>query len=154
VPLLEVREDGGDAVTLPVRLLGVSGLLFGAALMGGLGTLYLIQPDALREAVQIHPESPAARTEIRSTYGGLHVGIAVFLVVCAARETWRRVGLLFCTLAFAGAGLARFAGVLQFRAGDFDQVVTATLECAFSLIMVWLFHQWPAPPPPAGTPPR
>ena len=45
--------------------------------------------------------------EIRSTYGGLHVGIAFFLLACAAREGWRRVGLLFCGLTFAGAGIAR-----------------------------------------------
>ena len=78
---------------IPVRLLGASGLLFGASLMGGLGLLYLLHPEALRDNAGISSDSPAALAEIRSTYGGLHVGIALFLVVCAAREGSRRTGL-------------------------------------------------------------
>ena len=128
----------------PVRLLGVSGILFGACLMGGLGSLYLIHPDALRGSAAISPESPAALAEIRSTYGGLHVGIAIFLLACAAREGTRRVGLLFCGLAFAGAGIARFAGILEFQATDLKQVVTASLELAFSAITLLLYRKWPA----------
>ena len=128
----------------PVRLLGVSGILFGACLMGGLGSLYLIHPDALRDSAAISPESPAALAEIRSTYGGLHVGIAIFLLACAAREGTRRVGLLFCGLAFAGAGIARVAGILEFQAADLKQVVTASLELAFSAITLLLYRKWPA----------
>jgi hypothetical protein len=72
------------------------------------------------------------------------VGIALFLVACAARETTRRVGLLFCALAFAGAGVARFAGILEFQAVEFKQVVTASLEITFSVITLFLYRQWPA----------
>jgi hypothetical protein len=128
----------------PVRLLGVSGILFGACLMGGLGLLYLLHPDAILDAAEISPDSPSALAEIRSTYGGLHVGIALFLLACAAREGRRRAGLLFCGLAFAGAGLARVAGVLEFQAAELDQVVTAALEIAFSVITLWLYRMWPA----------
>jgi hypothetical protein len=128
----------------PVRLLGVSGILFGACLMGGLGSAYLLQPDALRDAAGISPDSPSALAEIRSTYGGLHVGIALFLLACAARENTRRAGLLFCGLAFAGAGIARIAGILEFRATELDQVVTAALEVSFSVITLWLYRAWPA----------
>jgi hypothetical protein len=128
----------------PVRLLGIGGILFGACLMGGLGSLYLLHPDALRESAAISPETPSALAEIRSTYGGFHIGVALFLVVCAAREATRRVGLLFCALAFAGAGIARFAGILEFQALEFKQVVTASLEITFSVITFLLYRQWPA----------
>jgi hypothetical protein len=124
--------------------LGVSGILFGACLMGGLGLLYLLYPDAIRDRAGISPDSPFALAEVRSTYGGLHVGIAVFLLACAAREGTRRVGLLFCGLAFAGAGIARVAGILEFHAVERGQVVTAALEIAFSVITLWLYRKWPA----------
>ena len=130
-------------MNIPVRLLGVSGILFGACLMGGLGLLYLLHPDALRDNAGISPDSPAALAEIRSTYGGLHVGIALFLAVCAAREGSRRTGLLFCGLAFAGAGIGRFAGILEFQAADLDQLVIASLEVAFSFITLGLYRAWP-----------
>ncbi len=128
----------------PVRVLGVMSILFGACLMGGLGSLYLFHPDALRDSTGIFPETPSALAEIRSTYGGLHVGIALFLLACAAREGTRRTGLLFCALAFAGAGIARGAGILEFQAAEVKQVVTASLELTFSVITLFLYRRWPA----------
>ena len=125
-------------------MLGVLSLLFGAVLTGGLGLLYLLYPEAIQERAGILPGSPSALTEIRSTYGGLHVGIAFFLVACAVREGNRRAGLLFCGLAFAGAGIARGAGILEFEAAEPMQVVTAVLEIAFSVITLGLYREWPA----------
>ena len=66
-----------------MRILGVAGILFGACLMGGLGLLNLLHPDAIRDRAGISPDSPFAHTEIR--YGGLHVGIAHFLLANATR---------------------------------------------------------------------
>ena len=127
----------------PVRILGIAGILFGACLMDGLGLLYLLEPDALRARAGISLDSPSALAEVRSTYGGLHVGIALYLLACAAREGRRRGGLLFCGLAFAGAGLARAAGILEFQAVEREQVVVASLEVGFSAITLWLYRRWP-----------
>ena len=126
-----------------VRLVGVANIVTGACLMGGLGMLFLLHPDALRDRAGISPDTPSALAEIRSTYGGLHVGIALFLLTCAALKDRRRVGLLFCGLAFAGAGIARVAGILEFRAEEADQIVTAALEIVFSIISFWLYRAWP-----------
>ena len=127
-----------------LRPLGISSIVFGACLMGGLGSLYLIQPDSLRDAAGIDPTTPSGLAEVRSTYGGLHVGIALFLLVCAVREGMRRVGLLFCGLAFAGAGLARVAGILEFQGTEPAQLIIASLEVAFSIITLSLYRGWPA----------
>ena len=64
--------------------------------------------------------------------------------IVSALELPRRLGLLFCGLAFAGAGIARLAGILEFRAAEFDQIVIASLEIAFSVITLWLYRVWPA----------
>lgn len=127
----------------PVRLLGVTSILVGACLTGGLGLLYLLQPEAIRDRAGIFPDYPSALAEVRSTYGGLHVGIALFLLACAVQERRRRAGLLFCGLAFAGAGIARVAGILEFQAAELKQVVTASLEVAFSVITLSLYSKWP-----------
>jgi hypothetical protein len=137
----------GSEMRSPIRLLGVAGILLGACLTGGLGFLYLLDPDAIRDRAGISPDLPAALAEIRSTYGGLHVGIAVFLLACAAREGRRRAGLLFCGLAFAGAGIARVAGILEFQAAELKQVVIASLEIAFSVMTLWLYRKWPVAGP-------
>jgi hypothetical protein len=109
-----------------------------------LGLLYLLHPDAIRDRAGIFPNTPAALAEIRSTYGGLHVGIALFLLMCAAWEGLRRAGLLFCGLAFAAAGVARVAGILEFQAAEPRQVLTAILEIAFSALTLWAYRKWPA----------
>ena len=127
-----------------VRSLGIGGILFGACLTGGLGALYLLQPDAVRDAAGIVPETPSALAEIRSTYGGLHVGIAVFLLLCAARESMRSTGLLFCGLTFACAGVARVAGIVQFEVEETQQVVIASFELLYSLIMLAIYRAWAA----------
>jgi hypothetical protein len=128
----------------PVQAFGVAALLFGACLMGGLGSLYLFHPGALRASAAISAQTPSALAELRSTYGGLHVGVAVFLLACAMRSGARRTGLLFCGLAFAGAGLARFGGIWEFHVMEPKQVVTASLELAFSVITLFLHRRWPA----------
>ncbi len=128
----------------PVRFLGIGGIVLGACMMGGLGSLYLFDPDAVREAAGISPETPSALAEIRSTYGGLHIGIGLFLLACAAREETRRVALLFCSLAFAGAGIARFAGILQFQVMEPAQIIVASLEVSFGVITLFLHREWPA----------
>jgi hypothetical protein len=130
---------GKESFTLSVLC-----LLSGAALTGVLGSVYLLSPEWIHEAADLAPRSSLALSEVRSTYGGLHVGIALFLIACAFSQGLRRAGLLFCCLAFAGAGLARAAGILEFRPPGSSQLLTAALEVAFSAVSFWLWRGWPA----------
>jgi len=47
-------------------------------------------------------------------------------------------------LAFAGAGIARLAGILQFHAAESTQIAIAALEISFSVITLGLYRAWPA----------
>jgi hypothetical protein len=120
-----------------VELLARLWVLAGAALTFGLGVLYAISPTRVQSAAGIELPTPAALTEIRSTYGGLHVGIGLFLAYCSTTPQGRSFGLLFCGVAFLLAGAARLVGVAEFGS-ELPQVVTSALELGFGGGAIWL----------------
>ena len=118
-------------------------VLCGAALTFGLGLLYAANPARIEQVAGVILPTAAALTEVRSTYGGLHIGIGLFLFTCSRTTSGRRHGLLLCGIAFLFAGLARIVGILQFGAG-FPQLGLSTLELGFSAGAFWLRHRMPA----------
>ena len=85
-------------------LLGLMFLSFGVA--------FLLRPAQMAQMVGIELPEPTARMEIRAFYGGLEIGLAVFLLVCAATGAWIKPGLLAAGLACAGPALGRTVGLL------------------------------------------
>ena len=63
--------------------------------------------------------NPSALTEIRAFYGGLQIGIGLFLVWCLWVPNRTSQGLLLGDLAVGGAGLARMVGILLDQAPTF-----------------------------------
>lgn len=86
-------------------------ILIAALITAGFGVWLLINPMALA-GVGIPADSPIARVEIRAMYGGLELGIAAFLLWCAAVPAWRRVGLVAAALMVGGIALGRGLGIL------------------------------------------
>lgn len=69
----------------------------------GFGLAFLIRPVAVAGWVDIRAESATARTELRAFYGGLEVGLAVFLFAGAAvGGAWLKPALAMGLLASAG----------------------------------------------------
>jgi hypothetical protein len=97
----------------------------------------LVDPSVLRGLVGLEFVSVNAPTEIRAFYGGLELGIAVFLFVCGRNPALVPVGLLFCALAFSFAGGARLLGVLQYGAEGVSQPVVAVVEMGFAALSAW-----------------
>ena len=58
-----------------------------------IGWTGLSAPAALMDPLGIPLAGPAARNEIRAAYGGMHVGIGLFLLATALRAELRAVGL-------------------------------------------------------------
>lgn len=93
-----------ESIALGIGMLG----------FGSFGIWLLVAPQAL-SAVDIAAESANARAEIRAMYGGLEIGIAIFLGLCFFEPEWLQVGLVFQLLALSGIGLGRLIGILAER---------------------------------------
>jgi hypothetical protein len=82
----------------------------------GFGLWLVLAPAAALAPLGI-TASAAGLIELRAFYGGLELGLGVFLLTCAARPEWRRAGLWLTFLGNAGIGLTRIAGIAM--SGEF-----------------------------------
>lgn len=89
---------------LPPLVLAVSGL----ALIG-VGWTGLTDPAGLMQPLGIPLEGPSAHNEIRAAYGGMHLGLGLFLVVGALRPALRQVGLWVNACIMGGLVAGRLA---------------------------------------------
>ena len=85
-------------------------VVLGALIFLGFGLWLFCIPEALA-GIGIVLETPEARIDVRATYGGLELGIATFLFLCASRNEWLRLGLMATACGIAGLGLGRLGGI-------------------------------------------
>ena len=79
---------------------------------GGFGAAYAVRPSAMGALTGIALPSRTASTDFAATYGGAQLGLAVFLALCARRQSWHRVGLLAAGSTLAGIGGVRLVGIV------------------------------------------
>ncbi|MEO8160882.1 MAG: DUF4345 family protein [Arenimonas sp.] len=82
----------------------------------GFGLWLLVDPGALGK-IGIVSTSSTGQIELRAFYGGMEIGLAIFLGWCAFRPEWQQAGLWLVLLTNGGAGLARIIGIVA--AGSF-----------------------------------
>lgn len=86
------------------------------ALMGlgfaGFGFAFIFNPDEMAALARITITEPAARTDIRAMYGGLEFGVGIFLLLCAMKQAFVRVGLFAAACSLIAMATARTAGLL------------------------------------------
>jgi len=80
--------------------------------------------------------TPSALTEIRAFYGGLQLGIGLFLAWCLRAPDGAFHGLLLGALAVGGAGLARSFGMVIDHASTSHHVVNLGIEIVTVLLVV------------------
>lgn len=74
--------------------------------------LFTIKPGAMFADVGLVVVDGSPTTELRAVYGGVHLAIAVFLVVCARRGSpARELGLLLSFLVFSALAGYRAIGL-------------------------------------------
>lgn len=72
-----------------------------------IGLASLFAPGSVADFVNIELKDATARFDFRAVYGGLDLGIGVFLVVAALRKPWRLPALNMASLVFGGLTLGR-----------------------------------------------
>ena len=77
----------------------------------GFGLWLAVDPVGGLAGVGIAGTSPAGVVELRAFYGGLEIGLGLFLLVCAARPDWRVPGLWLVLLGNLAIGLTRLYGI-------------------------------------------
>jgi hypothetical protein len=112
----------------------------------GFGSWLLMDPEALSRLIGIHWETAAARTEIRAFYGGLELGIGLFLLGNGMRPQGVNVGLALIACALGGAGLARLGSLVQDGVEGWHMSAFMVLELAASVIALILMVRKPAKP--------
>lgn len=85
-------------------------LIVQAVLFASFGLAYLLRPHEMANLSGLLPMEAASVTDVRAWYGGLSVGVALYLLL-ALREGQLRPALLLMLLVNAGPALARLLGL-------------------------------------------
>jgi len=112
-------------------------LLLGALVFGGIGLGCVLFPAELMGAVDVSLPSAVARTEIRAFYGGLELGVAVFLTICAVRSDWVPLGLTALACLMSGMGGVRLIAALAAAREAWTQIPIALVELGGAALTVW-----------------
>lgn len=97
----------GSAQALVLVLTGAGFVGFGAA--------YALRPDRMAALTDLTLPSPTARADFVATYGGLQLGVGLFLLACARRAAWIEPGLWAVVAGLAGLASLRTLTILRHR---------------------------------------
>lgn len=90
----------------------VKSTLFLAALgLAGFGLAFLLVPVQTLALAGLAMEGVGARTELRTFYGGLELGLAALLLACLRDRRRHRDGLWLVLAVFGGLAAARLLGL-------------------------------------------
>ena len=101
-------------------------------LLAGVGCL--VAPAAFAQQAEFST-TPSALAEIRAFYGGLQLGIGLYLVWCLRLPDRTFQGLLLGGLAVGGAGIARTFGILFDRAPTSHHLLNLGVEVVTVLLV-------------------
>lgn len=92
---------------LPARVL----LAIQALLLAGFGLAYFIRPQEMANLSGMLLMEPASITDVRAYYGGLQLGLALYLVLALLRADLLRPALMLLVLLYASLFFARLGGL-------------------------------------------
>lgn len=107
-----------------------------AILYAGLGFVFLFNPDTWSATLSLAFSAPAGRTDFRATYGGLGFGVGIFLLLCALRREFVRIGLFAGACVLIAMATARTTGLLL-DGFDFLQALIALTEWIGGAVATW-----------------
>jgi len=126
---------------LSQRVLWVTSAAFVAF---GLG--FALAPQQLAEFVTgVGPSASNALIDMRATYGGVAIGIGLFIGICARRPAWVRPGLLVSLLTIAATASGRALGIIVDGSPNALMLVLLAAEIAFAGLYVFALRRDRAP---------
>ncbi|MCC7126477.1 MAG: DUF4345 domain-containing protein [Acidobacteria bacterium] len=103
---------------------------------GGFGFLFLFNPEEMSSILSIPLGVPSARTDFRAMYGGLEIGVGTFLLACALRREFVRLGLFAAACALIAMATSRTVGLLL-DGFAFTQLLIAVVEWILGIASTW-----------------
>jgi uncharacterized membrane protein len=116
----------------PWRLL----LVFIALTYTVFGFVFLFYPSEMAAIVGIAFPTTRPRTDFRAMYGGLEIGVGVFLLICAMRREFVRVGLFASACALVAMATSRSVG-LMLDGMSLMQLAIAASEWVGGIAATW-----------------
>lgn len=98
---------------------------------------YLVNPSTFSITGQ-QLTVPAALTDVRSIYGGIAVGLALYLGLSLSGSNDLKTELRLIALVFAGAAAGRLTGIVLDGGDQGSNLLFFTLEAAVSIFAVIL----------------
>jgi hypothetical protein len=102
---------------------------------------FLLFPTTFCAAVDIELTSPTAITDVRATYGGFEIGLALFVCFCARQPALHRTGLLVIACTVGGFGAGRLFGIILDGSTVPLMVGFTILETVVTFFSLFLFFR-------------
>jgi hypothetical protein len=102
----------------------------------GVGAWALVDVRGIASFLGVTPAGPGSELELRAMYGGLEIGLGLFLLWCAANKSTLRIGLLCTAATVGGLGLVRIVGIMMDPNQPSMQLLFALAELAATALVV------------------
>lgn len=109
-----------------------------AVILSVYGIAFLVFPELLGQLVGFTHHSPNTLVEVTAFYGGLELGLAIFLLWSAAEKNRKQIALMMIFFVFIATGIGRLIGIVRFGFEDPSQPIVTVLEIGWSLLSLWI----------------
>lgn len=107
-------------------------------MLGGFGIGFLVRPSRFANLIDLRLDSTTAISDVRAVYGGLEIGLAIFLAWCAIDPTRIRLGLGVTAIVFGAVAASRLVGMLLDRPVTSMTVKIFAVEAVTAIIAILL----------------
>lgn len=134
----QVDDKGGSLMRLARGYL----LLFGLG-VAALGVIYAVAPALIMDPMGFGDLAPEALTDVRATYGGLQIGLGLFLVWTAVEATRQRMGLILLGILLPFIAVTRALGIVVDGNPTGAMVIALMFETLVTAFTWYVFSKLP-----------
>jgi hypothetical protein len=120
-----------------------------AALTVAFGLVSLLWPASMADPAGFGPLAPSAATDVRATYGGLQLGLGLYLLWASADVSRLRGALVLLVATVGCVGASRALGMLADGSANGFHLFGISVEITMTLLSAWVLRRLPAAGAPA-----